>query len=114
MNNLMSDSNFNSSTSWEPFKTGVGYHGKLFIDPESGVVLRIDTQAELKPTDFVHQEDMRIDYGAVTVAGKTYALPQTRFIFTEVAPYGENSTRRFSIRHTLLIMDYKDYKSAGQ
>lgn len=112
LNNGMSDTNFGSSTDWEPFKATVGYHGTLFIDPETGVIQRLTTQAELKPTDFVHQEDTRVDYGPVNVEGKTYFVPVLSFGFTELVPYGDNYTRRVSIRHTLFTMTYKDYQAA--
>jgi len=99
-------------TNWEPFKTAAGYHGELFVDPDTGVVVRLNTHADLKPSDFVHQEDTRIDYGPVTLDGKTWFLPTAGFSFTEVVPYGDNYTHRVSVRHTLFNILYKDYELA--
>jgi hypothetical protein len=104
------EANFQTGTSWKAFKTVVGYHGKFFVDPDTGTVVRLITQAELKPTDFVHQEDMRIDYGAVTVDSKQYVLPLDSFTMTEVVPNGDNYAARYSVRHTLFTAEYRDYK----
>jgi len=105
--------NFQTGTSWKSFKTIVGYHGEFFIDPNSGTIIRIVTQAELKPSDFVHQEDMRIDYGPVYVGDKTYMLPLDSFTFTEVVPNGDNYAAVYSVRHTLFNTTYQNYAVAG-
>jgi len=107
------DANFQTGTDWKAFKTIVGYRGEFFIDPDTGIIRRIVTQAGLKPTDFVHQEDMRIDYGPAEVAGKEYILPQDSFTFTEVVPNGDNYAARYSVRHTLFNVTYKNYQLAG-
>ncbi|MDR3727205.1 MAG: hypothetical protein P4K86_09210 [Terracidiphilus sp.] len=107
------DPNFQTGTDWKAFKTIVGYRGEFFIDPDTGVVRRLVTQAALKPTDFVHQEDMRIDYGPVAVGGKEYVLPVDSFTFTEVVPNGDNYAARYSVRHTLFNVTYANYRLAG-
>jgi hypothetical protein len=104
--------NFQTSTSWKAFKTTVGYHGEFFINPDSGVIVRVITQAELKPTDFVHQEDMRIDYGAVRIGDQIYVLPSDSFTLTEVVPNGDNYAATYSIRHTLFSTTYGGYSMA--
>ena len=107
------EANLQYVTDWKPFKTVVGYRGEFFIDPDSGTVVRIVTQAALKPTDFVHQEDMRIDYGPVSVGDKTYVMPVDSFTITEVVPNGDNYAARYSIRHTLFSVTYQSYRLAG-
>jgi len=107
------DANFQTGTDWKAFKTIVGYRGEFFIDPDTGIIRRVVTQAELKPTDFVHQEDMRIDYGPAEVAGKVYILPQDSFTITEVVPNGDNYAARYSVRHTLFNVTYRNYQLAG-
>lgn len=104
--------NFQTATDWKDFKTVVGFHGEFFIDPETGTIVRLITQAGLKPTDFVHQEDMRIDYGPVVVDSKTYVVPLDSFTLTEVVPNGDNYAARYSVRHTLFSVTYKDYRLA--
>ena len=106
------EANFQTGTTWKAFKATVGYHGRFFVDPETGAILRVITQAELKPTDFVHQEDMCIDYGPVTVGGSTYFVPLQNRTLTEVVPNGDNYAARYSIRHTLFDIRYKDYRLA--
>lgn len=96
-----------SVTSYRPFRKGVGYHGEIFIDPESGAILRIILQAELKPADYVHQESVRIDYGAATVNGTEYMLPLASFTLSEVVPGGDASA--YSVRHMLLNVTYTRY-----
>src|ERR1035438_1983865 len=44
-------SNMQTATDWKAFKTTVGYRGEFFIDPDTGVIVRVVTQAGLKPTD---------------------------------------------------------------
>lgn len=106
--------NFQTNTNWNDYKTTVPYHGELFIDPDSGIVVRMITQAELKPSDVVHQVDERIDYGPVTVGCKTVVVPIRSIVNTEVVPNGDSgSAGKFSIRRTLFTSEYKDYQPAG-
>lgn len=107
--------NFQTTTDWHNYKAnGVPYHGAFFIDPDTGIVVRMITQAELKPTDVVHQEDTRIDYGPVTVGGKTIVLPMRTVINTEVVPNGDSQAAgRFSTRCTLFTVEYKNYQVGG-
>ena len=99
-------------TTWKDFKSIVGYRGEFFIEPDSGTIVRVVTETELKPTDFVHREDMRLDYGEVLVDGKPYILPVRSFTFNEVVPNGDNFAARYSIRHTLFSVSYSNYEPA--
>jgi hypothetical protein len=103
-----------SLTSWKLFKKAVGYHGELFIDPDTGAVVRAITRAELKPSDFVHQEDIRIDYAPVVVDGKEYELPVDAYIMNQTVPGGDAGTAVYSSRHSLFIVRYANYKMAGR
>jgi hypothetical protein len=102
--------NFQTTTSWKNYKTVVPYHGEVFIDPDTGIVVRLITQADFKNTDVVHQEDQRIDYGPVPVGSKTLVLPIKTVISTEVVPNGESGGGKFMLRHTMFTTEYKDYK----
>lgn len=106
---------FQTTTDWHNYKAnGVPYHGAFFIDPDSGIVVRMITEAELKPTDVVHQEDTRVDYGPVKVGDKTIVLPVRTIINTEVVPNGDSQAAgRFSTRCTLFTSEFKDYQIAG-
>ena len=101
--------NQGTSVSFKPFTAKPAYHGELFIDAETGAIVRLITKVELKPTDLVHQEDTRVDYGAVEIGGKTYIVPVKSTILTEVVPNGD-SYIKYSVRRTLFDVDYKNYQ----
>jgi hypothetical protein len=101
--------NQGTSVSFKPFTARPAYHGELFIDAETGAIVRLITKVELKPTDLVHQEDTRIDYGAVEIAGKTYIVPVKSTILTEVVPNGDSYVK-YSVRRALFDVDYKNYQ----
>jgi hypothetical protein len=106
--------NMQTTTSWKPYKATVPYHGEIFVDPDSGIVVRLVTQAEFKGTDVVHQEDQRIDYGPVPVGGKTLVLPIKTVISTEVVPNGDSQAAgKYSTRHTFFTAEYKNYQPAS-
>jgi len=107
--------NMQTNTSWHEFKANVPYHGELFIDPDTGIVVRMITMANLKPTEVVHQADTRIDYIPIAVDGKTLVLPMKTFVSTEVVPNGDSgSAGKYSTRRTLFTAEYKDYSLAGK
>jgi len=105
--------NFQTNTSWKPWKSSVGYHGALFINPDTGIVVRMIHDADLKSNDVVHQEEVRVDYAPVAVGGKTLVLPVKSFTNTEDVPKGEDYSGKFSVRHTLFYTEYKQYQAAG-
>jgi hypothetical protein len=102
-----------SVSTWEPFKKAVGYHGEFFINPDTGLVIRVITRAEMKPTDLVFREDRRIDYGPIAVAGKQYLLPRVSITAMEAVPNGDNDTAPHTVRHTYFLSSYQNYKLAG-
>lgn len=106
--------NFQTNTSWHDYKNNVPYHGEFFIDPDTGTVMRMITIAELKPSDVVHQQDTRVDYGPVTVGGKAMVLPVKTVVISEVVPNGDSgSAGRYSTRTTLFTSEYKNYELSG-
>jgi hypothetical protein len=106
--------NFQTATSWHNYKANVPYQGEFFVDPATGIVVRMITKPELKPTEVVHQVDTRIDYVPVTVGGKMMVVPGKTVIETEVVPNGDSgSAGRYSTRRTLFTSEYKDYQLGG-
>jgi hypothetical protein len=103
--------NLQTATDWHDFKaSGVPYHGALFIDPDTGIVVRMVTIAEFKNSDVVHQEDQRIDYLPVKVGDKELVLPARKMINTEVVPTGDSgSAGKYTTRRTMLTSEYKDF-----
>jgi hypothetical protein len=106
--------NFQTATDWHDFKVNnLPYHGELFIDPDSGILVRMVTIAEFKNSEVVHQEDQRIDYGPVTVGDKTLVVPVRKIVNTEVVPTGESgSAGKYATRRTMLTAEYKDFQVA--
>jgi hypothetical protein len=106
--------NFQTNTNWHNYKATVPYHGELFIDPDTGIVVRMITIAELKPSEVVHQEDTRVDYGPVTVGGKPLMVPVKTIVVTEVVPNGDSgSAGKYTTRTTLFTSEYKNYEASG-
>jgi len=108
--NPVAKGNMQTNTTWKNYKASVPYHGELFIDPATGIVVRLVSQAEFKPSEMVHQEDERIDYGPVMVGGKALVLPVKTVIETEVVPNGDSGAGKYSTRHTYFTVEYKDFK----
>jgi hypothetical protein len=103
-------SNFQTVSEWKPFKASTAYHGEIFVDPVSGVILRTITQADFKPADFVHNETIRTDYAALPIAGKTLVVPVRTFSNAEIVPNGDSFAAHYSVRHQMVTQDFKDYQ----
>jgi hypothetical protein len=104
---------FQTKTDWHNYKSTVPYHGEIFIDPESGAVLRMITQAEFKPSEVVHQIDTRVDYGVIRAGARTMIAPVKLFVNTLVVPHGDSGARSYTTRCTLFTSEYKDYQLTG-
>ncbi|MGB6690495.1 MAG: hypothetical protein WBE76_21885 [Terracidiphilus sp.] len=96
---------------WNPFKAKSGYHGELFLDPDSGAVLRTIVEAEFKPSDFVHYEDIRIDYAPMRMGGNYLYVPVRSFTNAEVVPNGNSFVSHFGVRHQYITQDYRDFRA---
>jgi VWFA-related protein len=57
------------------FQRYAAYHVDIGIDPESGVILRLQFQVDLKSTTPSTRSDIMIEYGPVEIGGKTYFCP---------------------------------------
>jgi len=103
--------NLQTATSWKNYKATIPYHGEIFIDPDTGIVVRLVVEGDFKNTDVVHQEDQRIDFAPVTVGSKTLVLPIKTVINTEVVPNGDSQAAgKYTTRHTLFTAEYKNYQ----
>jgi len=100
-----------SYANWKGYKAIVPYHGELFVDPETGVVVRLVTQADLKGSR-VHQEDTRIDYGQMTAAGKPLILPVESYINTEVVMSNAPGAGKYIVHRVMFATDYRSYQAA--
>jgi len=105
--------NYQTYENWKPWKAKVPYHGEIFIDPNTGVVVRLITEADLKGSDPVRVDTQRIDYGPQTVGGKPLIVPVRNIIDTMEKPFPNRPEGRFVFRHTLFTEDYKNYQAGS-
>jgi hypothetical protein len=105
--------NYQTHTEWHDFKTTSSYHGEVFVDPETGAIVRLIVEAELKPSELVHRLDTRIDYGPMKVGSATLIVPVKTYINTEVVPHGDSGAATYTTRCTLFTSEYKEYQLAG-
>jgi hypothetical protein len=103
--------NLSYVSDWNPFKAKSGYHGELFLDPDSGAILRTILEAEFKPSAFVHYEDIRVDYAPMAAGRNTLYVPVRSFTLAEVVPNGDSFVTRYAVRHQYVTQDYKDFQS---
>jgi VWFA-related protein len=61
-----------------------GYHGNLTVDPDTGIILRIAIEADLKPDDPIQRAAIMVEYGSVKIGDNTYICP-TRSISDSVS-----------------------------
>ena len=101
--------NFQTNTKWSSFKTSAPYHGRIYIDPGTGVVLRLIVEPELYASDVVHQIDTRIDYGLVKAGQGTFMVPVSSVVNSVEEPNRETNTNNNSTRTTLFSSEYSEY-----
>jgi hypothetical protein len=96
---------------WNPFKAKSGYHGELFLDADSGVVLRTIIEVKFKSSALVHYENIRVDYAPISIGGNKLYVPAGSSIIAEIVPNGDSAVSRYGIRHQYVIEDNKDVRS---
>lgn len=102
--------NYVNVDQWKPWKATVPYHGEIFVDPSSGAIVRLITQANLKASDPVRAEARRVDYGEQKVGDLNIMVPVSAELDTLEQPYPNLPSGRFIMRHTLFMDQYTDYK----
>jgi len=108
-----SQGNYMKNANWKPVKATVPYHGEFFVDPNTGIVVRLITVADFKSSELVRQEDQRIDYAVETVGDKSLVLPVRDIVETLELPYGDSVQGRQTLRHTLFTSAYKNYQAGS-
>jgi len=58
------------------FQDTPGYHGTLAIDPNTGAILRITIEAELKSDDPISKAATVVQYGPVTIGDQHFIFPE--------------------------------------
>ncbi len=105
--------NLSNVSDWKPFNAKSGYHGELFLDPDSGVVLRTIVEAEFKPSDFVHYEDVRVDYAPMPIGSSNLYVPVRTITTSEIVPNGDSFVTNYAVRLQLVTQDFKDFQGVG-
>jgi hypothetical protein len=111
------------TSTWDHNHATVPYHGEIFVDPRTGIVVRLVTQAEFKPSGDIRQEDQRIDYAPVKVGANTLVLPVRTVISAVTAnirTYSQPGNERYASAevftktcNTLFVAEYNGYQAAG-
>ena len=111
------------TSTWDRRHVAVPYHGEIFVDPKTGIVVRLVTQTEFKPSGDIRQEDRRIDYAAVTVGARTFVLPVrslTSAVTINVKTYSQPGNERYASSevftktcNTLFVAEYNGYQLGG-
>ena len=107
----LGNGNLANVSDFKPFKAQSGCHGELFLDPDSGVVVRTIVEAGFKPSDFVHYEDIRVDYAPMHIGGSNLYVPVRSFANAEVVPNGDSFVRRYAVRHQFVTQDYRNFRT---
>lgn len=92
----------------------IGYHGYLEADPETGAILRITIEADLKPEDFVQRASMMVEFGPVKIGDSTYVCP-TRSVSISVSRTEFESHGAVESTNRLLLnnVEFTDYHRFG-
>lgn len=59
----------------QAYQRYAGYHIEVAVDPDSGAILRLSFQFDLKSTAPLTRSDILIEYGPIEIGGKTYDCP---------------------------------------
>jgi VWFA-related protein len=61
-----------------------GYHGELYIDPSTGVIMRLTLEAELDSTAIIRRAAISVQYGSVEIGGSDYVCPTRSVAISQV------------------------------
>lgn len=93
-----------------------GYHGSLTIDPETGTILRITVDPELKANGPIMRSSIEVEFGPVEIGGKTYECPVRSIAVSDAKsrPGGDMSTRTIRRINEVTFTDYHRFGSTSQ
>ncbi|MGA2049164.1 MAG: VWA domain-containing protein [Terracidiphilus sp.] len=94
------------------FRVTPGYHGTLAVAPDTGAILRITIEAELKSDDPISKAATMVQYGPVKIGDRTFIFP-VRSMALSVEKPGPNSPPQAP--STLLVNQttFTDYHRLG-
>jgi VWFA-related protein len=59
----------------QPYQRYAEYHLEIAVDPDTGAILRLSFQFDLKSTMVMTRDDVLIEYEPIDIGGKTYYCP---------------------------------------
>jgi len=68
------------------FRATPGYHGEIAVDPNTGAILRVTLEAELKNDDPITRAATVVDYGPVMIGDRKYIFPTRSLAFSMEQP----------------------------
>jgi len=84
------------------FRQFSAYHGEIAVNPADGTVFRLTLIADLRKADPIVTSDILVDYGRVTLGGKTYICP-VKSISVSLAPVQTMRGMRMQDAHGAMI-----------
>ena len=93
-----------------------GYHGTLTIDAETGTILRITIDPELKANGPIMRSAVEVAYGPVEIGGKTYTCPLRSIAISNARSQlgGDMSDRTILRINEVTFTDYHRFGSTTQ
>ena len=86
------------------------YKGQLFLDVESGMVVRATWQAFNIPADFpTRQSNTLVEYGNIEIAGKSYVCPLKSITLSEIMVPHPSGTYMLLL-HSLNEVQFADFR----
>jgi hypothetical protein len=85
-----------------------GFHGLLYVNQETAIVLRLTLESDPLPPDFpVRQMAVSLDYGDIEVGGQVYTLPLSFTVDVRLR-------KRTQIRNESVFRSYQRFTSSSR
>jgi hypothetical protein len=93
-----------------------GYHGFLYVDPDTGAVMRYSLISELRDSDPVEHSAVWVEYGQVNIGGSNYLCPvRSEAIMQAWHTQGHSSPSRIVVSiNEVRFTDYRRFGSTAR
>jgi hypothetical protein len=79
------------------FHATPGYHGYLYLDPQTGAVLRVTLEGEMKSDDPMTRMGAWVEYGTVEIGERSYPCPVRSMALTVLRAWREGEPGMMSL-----------------
>jgi hypothetical protein len=92
------------------------YHGNLYLDPTTGVILRVTIDSDLKPSDPITRAAISVQYGPVQIGGNSYICPvhSIAISLTKSHAGGDKSDMEILRINEVSFTDYRRFGSTSR